>query len=134
MLNHIVIQGRLTREPELRKTPSNVSVASFTLAVDRDIKNDSGERGVDFIDCVAWRGTAEFINRYFSKGSMAIVSGRLQLRDWTDKEGTKRRKAEVVADSVYFGESKNSTAQTDNYSMPEYTPQFNATDDSDLPF
>ena len=110
MLNHIVIQGRLTRDPELRRTQSNVPVASFTLAVDRDIKNDSGERGVDFIDCVAWRGTAEFVSKYFSKGSMAIVSGRLQLRDWTDKDGGKRRSAEVVADTVYFGESKKSNS------------------------
>ena len=102
-LNHIVLQGRLTRDPELRRTGSGVAVASFTLAVDRDFgKNENGEKETDFIDCNAWRGTGEFVSKYFSKGSMAIVSGRLQIRNWTDKEGNKRRSAEVVADSVYF--------------------------------
>ena len=107
MLNHIVIMGRLTRDPELRRTGSGVAVASFTLAVDRDFGNrESGERETDFIDCVAWRNTGEFVSKYFTKGSMAVVSGRLQIRGWTDKEGNKRRSAEVVADNVYFGESK----------------------------
>ena len=109
MLNHIVIMGRLTRDPELRRTGSGVAVASFTVAVDRDFGGrDSGERETDFIDCVAWRQTGEFVSKYFTKGSMIVVSGRLQIRNWTDKEGGKRRSAEVVADNVYFGESKRS--------------------------
>lgn len=107
MLNHIVIMGRLTRDPELRSTPSGTPVASFTLAVDRDFASkESGERQTDFIDVVAWRSTGEFVSKYFSKGSMAVVSGRLQIREWQDKEGNKRRSAEIVADNVYFGESK----------------------------
>ena len=107
MLNHITIMGRLTRDPELRRTGSGVAVASFTLAVDRDFgKNENGERETDFIDCVAWRQTGEFVSKYFTKGRMAVVSGRLQIRSWTDKDGNKRRTAEVVADNVYFGDSK----------------------------
>ena len=106
MLNHIVIMGRLTRDPELRYTQSNTPVASFTLAVDRDYTGSNGERGVDFIDCVAWRSTAEFVSKYFQKGSMAVASGRLQLRDWIDRDGNKRRSSEVLATSVYFGGSK----------------------------
>ena len=110
MLNHITIMGRLTRDPELRRTGSGVAVASFTVAVDRDFGNkDGGERETDFIDCVAWRQTGEFVSKYFTKGSMAVVSGRLQIRNWTDKEGNKRRSAEVVADNVYFGESKRNS-------------------------
>lgn len=109
MLNHIVIMGRLTRDPVLRYTQSQVPVATFTLAVDRDFGNrDGGERQTDFIDVVAWRSTGEFVSKYFSKGSMAVASGRLQIRDWTDREGNKRRSAEIVADNVYFGESKRS--------------------------
>ena len=107
MLNHIVIMGRLTRDPELRRTGSGTAVASFTLAVDRDFSpKDGSERETDFIDCVAWRQTGEFVSKYFTKGRMAVVSGRLQIRSWTDKEGNKRRTAEVVADNVYFGDSK----------------------------
>ena len=107
MLNHIIIMGRLTRDPELRRTGSGVAVASFTLAVDRDFGGrDGSERETDFIDCVAWRQTGEFVSKYFTKGRMAVVSGRLQIRSWTDKEGNKRRSAEVVADNVYFGDSK----------------------------
>ena len=107
MLNHIVIMGRLTRDPELRRTGSGIAVASFTLAVDRDFgKNENGERETDFIDCVAWRQTGEFVSKYFTKGRMAVVSGRLQIRSWTDKDGNKRRTAEVVADNVYFGDSR----------------------------
>ena len=107
MLNHITIMGRLTRDPELRRTGSGVAVASFTVAVDRDFgKNENGERETDFIDCVAWRQTGEFVSKYFTKGRMAVVSGRLQIRSWTDKDGNKRRTAEVVADNVYFGDSK----------------------------
>ena len=107
MLNHIVIMGRLARDPELRRTGSGTAVTSFTLAVDRDFgKNENGERETDFIDCTAWRQTGEFVSKYFTKGRMAVVSGRLQIRNWTDKEGNKRRSAEVVADNVYFGDSK----------------------------
>ena len=109
MLNHIVIMGRLTRDPELRRTGSGIAVASFTVAVDRDFGGrDGGEKETDFIDCVAWRNTGEFVSKYFTKGSMIVVSGRLQIRSWTDKDGNKRRTAEVVADNVYFGESKRS--------------------------
>ena len=107
MLNKIFIMGRLTRDPELRRTQTGTPVASFSLAVDRDFKDKStGERTTDFIDVVAWRQTAEFVSRYFTKGRMAVVEGRLQIRDWTDKEGGKRRSAEVIADQVYFGDSK----------------------------
>ena len=107
MLNHITIMGRLTRDPELRRTGSGIAVASFTLAVDRDFSpRDGGERETDFIDCVAWRQTGEFVSKYFTKGRMAVVSGRLQIRSWTDKDGNKRRSAEVVADNVYFGDSR----------------------------
>lgn len=119
MLNHITIMGRLTRDPELRYTQSQTPVASFTLAVDRDFASrDSGERQTDFIDVVAWRQTGEFVSRYFTKGSMAVVSGRLQIRDWTDRDGNKRRSAEVVADNVYFGESK----RRDDTAYVEQTP------------
>lgn len=107
MLNHIVIMGRLTRDPELRRTGSGIAVASFTLAVDRDYKpTDGGDRETDFIDCVAWRQTGEFASKYFSKGRMAVVSGRLQIRPWNDKDGNKRRSAEVVVEHMYFGDSK----------------------------
>ena len=107
MLNHIAIMGRLTRDPELRSTGSGLAVASFTVAVDRDFgKNENGEKETDFIDCVAWRNTAEFVSKYASKGRMVAVSGRLQIRSWTDKDGNKRRTAEVVADNVYFGDSR----------------------------
>ncbi len=115
MLNHIVIMGRLTRDPELRRTTSGIAVASFTLAVDRDFgSRDGGERETDFIDCVAWRQTGEFVSKYFAKGRMAVVSGRLQIRNWTDKEGNKRRSAEVVADNVYFGEGKRDSENSNS--------------------
>ena len=107
MLNHIIVMGRLTRDPELRRTGSGTAVASFTIAVDRDFSpKDGGERETDFIDCVAWRQTGEFVSKYFQKGRMAVVSGRLQIRSWNDKDGNKRRTAEIVADNVYFGDSK----------------------------
>ena len=107
MLNHITIMGRLTRDPELRRTGSGVAVASFSVAVDRDFgRNENGEKETDFIDCVAWRNTAEFVSKYATKGRMVVVSGRLQIRSWTDKDGNKRRTAEVVADNVYFGDSR----------------------------
>ena len=120
MLNHITIMGRLTRDPELRRTGSGIAVASFTVAVDRDFASrESGERETDFIDCVAWRQTGEFVSKYFTKGRMAIVEGRLQIRDWTDKDGGKRRSAEVVADNVYFGDTKRDGA--DSYGAPAYS-------------
>ena len=106
MLNKIILMGRLTRVPELRRTQSGTAVTSFSLAVDRDFKSQSGEKETDFIDIVAWRGTAEFVSKYFTKGRMAVVEGRLQIRDWTDRDGGKRRSAEVIADNVYFGDSK----------------------------
>ena len=116
MLNHITIMGRLTRDPELRYTQSQTPVASFTLAVDRDFgSRDGGEKQTDFIDCVAWRQTAEFVSKYFQKGSMAVVSGRLQIRDWTDREGGKRRSAEVVVDNIYFGESRRRDSSEGSY-------------------
>ena len=121
MLNHIVIMGRLTRDPELRRTATGTAVASFSLAVDRDFgKNENGERETDFIDCVAWRQTGEFVSKYFTKGRMAVVSGRLQIRNWTDKEGNKRRTAEVVADNVYFGESRRSADSNASYGGNTY--------------
>ena len=115
MLNHIVIMGRLTRAPELRYTQSQLPVATFRVAVDRDFGRGE-EKQTDFIDCVAWRQTGEFVSKYFQKGSMAVVSGRLQIRDWTDRDGNKRRSAEVVVDNVYFGESKRREGESrDNY-------------------
>ena len=121
MLNHITIMGRLTRDPELRRTGSGVAVASFTVAVDRDFGGrDGGERETDFIDCVAWRQTGEFVSKYFTKGSMIVVSGRLQIRNWNDKDGNKRRSAEVVADNVYFGESKRSAESSSSYGGNAY--------------
>ena len=107
MLNHIVIMGRLVRDPELRRTGSGVAVASFRVAVDRDFApKDGSERKADFIDCVAWRQTGEFISKYFAKGRMIVVDGRLEMRDWTDKDGNKRTSAEIVVANAYFGDSK----------------------------
>ena len=106
MLNKIVMMGRLTRDPELRQTQSGNSVASFTLACDRDFAAQGAEKETDFIDVVAWRNTADFVSKYFSKGRMAVVSGRLQIRNWEDKEGNKRRTAEILAENIYFGDSK----------------------------
>ena len=120
MLNKIVLMGRLTRDPELRHTQSDTAVASFSLAVDRDFKDSSGERQTDFIDCVAWRSTAEFAAKYFSKGRMAVVAGRLQLRDWQDRDGNKRRSAEVVVENMYFGDSKR---DSDGAPTGGYAPQ-----------
>ena len=115
MLNHIDIMGRMTRDPELIRTGSGTAVTSFTLAVERDFgPKDGGEIETDFIDVVCWRSTAEFVQKYFGKGSMAIASGRLQIRSWTDKDGNKRRSAEVLADNVYFGESKKSDSYTNS--------------------
>ena len=130
MLNHIVLMGRLVRDPELRRTGSGTAVTSFTMAVDRDFQSkDSSENETDFIDIVAWRNTAEFVSKYFTKGRMAAVSGRLQIRDWTDKDGNKRKSAEVVADSVYFCDRKPEN-------QAEHKQQFVQLDgdDADLPF
>jgi len=150
MLNRIILMGRLTRDPELRHTQSGAAVASFTLAVDRDFKSrDGGDRATDFIDIVAWRNTAEFVSKYFAKGRMAVVEGRLQIRDWTDRDGGKRRSAEVVAENVYFGDSKrdgDSGGSYSNYSRPAAPAPVDygmpsgdqfaelADDDGDLPF
>ena len=155
MLNHITIMGRLTRDPELRRTGSGIAVASFTVAVDRDFSSkEGGEKETDFIDCVAWRNTGEFVSKYFTKGRMIVVSGRLQIRNWNDKDGNKRRSAEVVADSCYFGDSKKdgdnsggsyggnsynaSGYGAPGYSAPPAYPQSNfeviEDDDAQLPF
>ena len=147
MLNQIVLMGRLVKDPELRRTGTGIAVASFTLAVDRDFANkETNEKEADFIDIVAWRSTAEFVTRYFSKGRMAVVSGRLQMRKWTDKDGNKRTSAEVVADNVYFGDSKKDSSQgfVGNGGNGGYAPApaernpegFTVLegDDSDLPF
>ena len=157
MLNHIVIMGRLARDPELRHTQSGTPVASFRLAVDRDFKDkNTGERTTDWIDVVAWRGTGEFVSKYFARGRMAVVEGRLQIRDWTDKDGNKRRSAEVVADNVYFGDSprrdgddrgsygrgdsgssySRAPAPAADYGIPSGGDQFAelTDDDGDLPF
>lgn len=142
MLNHITIMGRLTRDPEMRRTGSGVAVTNFTVAVDRDFSKD--EKETDFIDCVAWRQTGEFVDKYFSKGRMIVVSGRLQIRSWNDKDGSKRRTAEVVADNCYFGDSKNDQRQPNsgytgfvpNNAVPEAAHDFMLLegDDSVLPF
>ena len=141
MLNKIFLMGRLTRDPELRRTQAGTPVAAFTLAVDRDYKDKStGERATDFIDCVAWRQTGEFVSRYFTRGRMAVVEGRLQIRDWTDKDGNKRRSAEVVVDSIYFGDSKKSEASEGNAPESSFPPSQDQgfteanDDDGELPF
>lgn len=143
MLNRIILMGRLTHDPELRRTQSDTPVCSFSLAVDRDYKRD-GEKETDFIDIVAWRSTADFVSKYFTKGRMAVVEGRLQIRDWTDKEGGKRRNAEVIADNVYFGDSKPKDSGSDvpaydgepgaGFGAPPsgFTPDFG--DDGEMPF
>lgn len=140
-LNRCILQGRLTRDPEARSTQSGTAVASFTLAVERDHKDKStGERATDFIDVVAWRQTAEFVSRYFKKGSMAVVEGRLQVRDWTDKDGGKRRNVEVIAENVYFGDSKReggpAAAPQGNTYPAGYGGAVNISgpDDDDYPF
>ena len=146
MLNRILLMGRLTRDPELRHTQTGTAVASFTLAVDRDFKDkNTGEKATDFIDIVAWRQTGEFVGKYFTKGRMAVVEGRLQMRDWTDKDGNKRRSAEVVADNIYFGDAKKEAEPGCNssynsapagYGAPSGADQFAelSDDDGELPF
>lgn len=130
MLNHIVIMGRLGKDPELRRTQSGVAVATFNLAVDRDFKDKAtGQRATDWITCVAWRSTAEFVEKYFAKGSQVLVAGRLQMRDWTDKDGNKRISAEVQAENVYFAGAKTEGGQRE---LPEFEEMDD--DDPDLPF
>ena len=120
MLNKIVIMGRLVRDPDLRRTQAGTAVAAFTLAVERDFKDAAtGERTADFIDCVAWRQTGEFVSRYFSKGRMAVAEGRLQLRDWVDRDGNKRRSAEVVVEQMYFGDSRSEGGQKSGQPVPK---------------
>ena len=128
MLNHIVIMGRLTRDPELRTTQAGVSVTSFTVAVDRDFGGrDGGERQTDFIDCVAWRSTGEFVSKYFHKGSMIVVSGRLQSRKWQDRDGNNRTSWEINADNVYFGESRrDGDSSRDSYSNNTYSGSYDS--------
>ena len=142
MLNKIIIMGRFARDPELRRTGSGTAVTSFPLACDRDFKSQSGEKETDFIEVVAWKNTAEFVSKYFSKGRMAVVEGRLQIRDWTDKSGNKRTTAEVVADNVYFADSKRSESnenQKENFNAlsgrlsDDFVPALND-DTSELPF
>ena len=142
MLNKIIIMGRLTIDPELRRTGSGTAVTSFSLACDRDFKSQSGDKETDFIEVVAWKNTAEFVSKYFSKGRMAVVEGRLQIRDWTDKDGGKRRSAEVVADNVYFADSKRSESndnQKENFNAlsgrmsDDFVAALND-DTSELPF
>lgn len=135
MLNKIVLMGRLTRDPELRRTQSGTAVTSFTLAVDRDFKGQDGEKETDFIDIVVWRKTAEFVSKYFSKGRMAVVEGRLQMRDWIDRDGGKRRVAEVIADNAYFADSPNSTAKPVEGGASASAADFTEIpDDGNLPF
>jgi single-strand DNA-binding protein len=137
MLNHIVIMGRLTRDPELKTTNSGIPVVSFSIAVDRDFTDkESGERGVDFIDVTAWRHTAEFVSKYFTKGRMAVVSGRLQTRNWQDKDGNKRKVVEIVADNVYFGDSKRNDSETASSAVPSAPSDFATIEGEDegLPF
>lgn len=142
MLNKIFIMGRLTSDPELRRTNSGTAVTSFTLAVDRDFKNADGTKDTDFVDVVAWRATAEFAAKYFAKGRMAVVEGRLQMREWQDKDGNKRRNAEVVADNVYFGDSKKEGDSSGGYKAagkavdvePEAGDFAEIEDEEDLPF
>lgn len=136
MLNNIILQGRFCNNVELRYTNNNTPVCSFTLAVDRDYQSGGTEKQTDFIECVAWNKTAEFVGKHFLKGSMAIVAGRLQMRDWTDNQGNKRRNAEVIVSNIYFGEKKKDSYGYDE--KPRYVEQPKFEDMSDdeetLPF
>lgn len=140
MLNKIIIMGRLTRDPELRRTGSGTAVISFSLACDRDFKSRSGDKETDFIEVVAWKNTAEFVSKYFGKGRVAVVEGRLQTRDWTDREGGKRVATEIVADNVYFGDSKrdsdSGTASSYSDTLSGMTQDFSeiSEEDGDIPF
>ena len=132
MLNSITLMGRMTKDPELRRTESGLAVTSFSLACERDYAPQGGEREIDFIDVVCWRSTAEFVEKYFTKGRMAVVTGRLQIRGWTDKEGNKRRSAEILADHVYFGDSKRDGDSQEHKS--DFTEIANDEEDGNLPF
>ena len=133
MLNNVIIMGRLTRDPELRRTQGGTAVTSFTMAVDRDFKSQSGEKETDFIDVVAWRNTGEFAAKYLAKGRMAAVEGRIQVRDWQDKDGNRRKSVEVVADNVYFADSKRDSKPQESRTVDEQ--EFDEIeDDGDLPF
>jgi len=137
MLNNCTIMGRLVKDPELRRTNSGTAVAIFTIAVDRDFSpKDGGEKETDFIDIVAWRQTAEFVSKHFSKGRMAVVNGRLQIRGWTDKDGNKRRNAEIIAENVYFGDSKRESGETSSFGNFAPQPQkfVDLNNDEPLPF
>ena len=140
MLNKVFVMGRLARDPELRRTQNGTAVASFTLAVDRDYKGASGERETDWIDCVAWRQSGEFVSRYFTKGRMAVVEGRLQIRDWTDNSGNKRRSTEVMVENIYFADSKNAkpgeaaTERTPNPAPPPKQEYTDIDEQEELPF
>ena len=134
MLNKVVLMGRLTKDPEMRYTQAQTAVTSFSLAVERDAKSRDGDREVDYINCVAWRSSAEFVEKYFHKGSMAVVAGRLQIRNWQDKDGNNRQSAEVVVDNIYFGDSKRSD---DSNTPPSTGSTFKELEDDsheDLPF
>lgn len=131
MLNNVIIMGRLTRDPELRRTQGGTAVTSFTMAVDRDFKSQSGEKETDFIDVVAWRSTAEFVAKYFTKGRMAVVEGRIQVRDWQDKDGNRRKSVEVVADNVYFADSKRDSKPQESRDDQAFDE---IEDDGDWPF
>lgn len=133
MLNRITVMGRMTRDLELRRTNSGTAVTSFSIACDRDFKSDGGDREVDFFDCVAWRSTAEYVSKYFTKGRMAVVAGRLQTREWTDKNGNKRKATEIVAESVYFGDSKRDGAAQQSYSAPQESFA-ELPDEAEIPF
>ena len=128
MLNHITIMGRLTRDPELRRTGSGKAVTSFTVAVDRDFGGSGQEKKTDFFDCVAWQQTAEFVAKYFQKGKMIVVSGSLQIRDWTDKNGNKRKSAEVIANNCYFGEPKRASSCENDCQLSGYGGQYPETE------
>ena len=133
MLNHITVMGRMTRDLELRYTNAGTAVASFALAVDRDFKGQNGQKETDFIECTAWKGTAELVSKYFAKGRMAVVDGRLQIRDWTDKQGNKRKSAEVVVSNIYFGDSRREEERhEDDFQEPDFEEMDE--DDSTLPF
>ena len=131
MLNNVIIMGRLTRDPELRRTQGGTAVTSFTMAVDRDFKSQSGEKETDFIDVVAWRSTAEFVAKYFTKGRMAAVEGRIQVRDWQDKDGNRRKSVEVVADNVYSADSKRDSKPQESRDDQAFDE---IEDDGDWPF
>ena len=134
MLNQITVMGRLVRDPEIRYTQSGTPVTSFTLAVDRDYSGADGEKKTDFIDCIAFKGTAEFVSKHFAKGTMAVVNGRLQFRDWQDRDGNKRRNAEILVENIYFGERKQQGAV--DVAAGDYTEGFEELDEDDgeLPF